>query len=60
MYYPKKIVAGIKHAKHVFHGNLIAHIVIATLKGKSTNMLTTLLIVSSVCNCNTTYVQGPR
>ena len=39
MYYPKKIVAGIKHAKHVFHGNLIAHIVIATLKGKSNCIL---------------------
>ena len=23
LYYPKKIVAGIKHAKHVFHGNWI-------------------------------------
>ena len=23
LYYPKKIVAGIKHAGHVFHGNLI-------------------------------------
>ena len=28
MYYPKKIVAGIKHAKHVFQGNLLAHVII--------------------------------
>jgi len=39
MYYPKKIVAGIKHAKHVFHGNLIAHIVIATLKANGSGFM---------------------
>ena len=24
LYYPKKIAAGIKHAKHIFHGNILA------------------------------------
>jgi|LakMenEpi03Aug12_release.lakeMendotaPanAssembly.Ray.scaffolds.fasta_scaffold1637229_1 hypothetical protein len=24
LYYPKKIAAGVKHAKHIFHGNMFA------------------------------------
>lgn len=39
LYYPKKIVAGIKHAKHVFHGNAIAYIVIATLKANGSGFI---------------------
>ena len=39
LYYPKKIVAGIKHAKHVFHGNWIAYIVIATVKANGSGFI---------------------
>lgn len=30
LYYPKKIAAGIKHAKHIFHGNFIALVSVLT------------------------------
>ena len=39
LYYPKKIVAGIKHAKHVFHGNTLAYIVIATIKANGSGFI---------------------
>ena len=39
MYYPKKIVAGVKHAKHVFHGNFIAYIAIATIKANGSGFM---------------------
>ena len=39
MYYPKKIAAGIKHAKHIFHGNLIAQVIIATLKANGSGFI---------------------
>ncbi len=39
LYYPKKIVAGIKHAKHIFHGNLIAYVVVATVKANGSGFI---------------------
>lgn len=39
LYYPKKILAGIKHSKHVFKGNFLAAVVIATLKGNGSGMI---------------------
>ena len=39
MYYPKKIAAGIKHAKHIFHGNFLAYIIIATLKANGSGFM---------------------
>ena len=39
MYYPKKIVAGVKHAKHVFNGNLIAYVLIATIKSNGSGFI---------------------
>ena len=39
LYYPKKIVAGIKHAKHVFHGNWIAYVCIATVKSNGSGFI---------------------
>ena len=33
LYYPKKILAGIKHSKHVFKGSPLCAIAVATLKG---------------------------
>ena len=32
LYYPKKVVAGIKHAKHVLPGNLLALVLAAVCK----------------------------
>ena len=39
LYYPKKIAAGVKHAKHVFNGNLIAYVVIATVKSNGSGFI---------------------
>ena len=39
MYYPKKILGGIKHAKFIFKKNPIAGIVIATLKGNGSGII---------------------
>ena len=39
LYYPKKIAAGVKHAKHVFSGNLIAYIIIATVKANGSGFI---------------------
>lgn len=39
LYYPKKIAAGVKHAKHIFHGNFIAYIVIATVKANGSGFI---------------------
>ena len=40
MYYPKKILGGIKHAKHVFSkGNILAIILIATLKANGSGFI---------------------
>ena len=39
MYYPKKILGGIKHAKFIFKKNIIAGIVIATLKGNGSGII---------------------
>ena len=33
LYYPKKLLAGIKHARHVYKGSFLAGVVIAVLKG---------------------------
>ncbi len=39
MYYPKKIVAGIRHAKYIFKRNPLAGIIIATLKGNGSGII---------------------
>lgn len=39
MYYPKKIVGGIRHAKYIFKKNILAGIVIATLKGNGSGII---------------------
>ncbi len=39
LYYPKKILAGLKHSKHVFKGNYLCAIAIATLKGNGTGIV---------------------
>jgi len=39
LYYPKKVVAGIKHAKHVLPGNFIALILIACCKGNGSGII---------------------
>eukprot|EP00095_Tigriopus_kingsejongensis_P007351 maker-scaffold589_size129586-snap-gene-0.45 protein:Tk07351 transcript:maker-scaffold589_size129586-snap-gene-0.45-mRNA-1 annotation:"trimeric intracellular cation channel type b" len=39
LYYPKKILSGIKHAKHIFKHNLLAAAVIATVKGNGSGLI---------------------
>jgi len=39
LYYPKKIVAGMKHAQHVLPGNILAMIIIACCKGNGSGLL---------------------
>ena len=39
MYYPKKVLAGISHAKHVFKRNILAGVVIATCKGNGSGLI---------------------
>ena len=39
LYYPKKIVAGLKHAKHVYKNNLLAGIIIAIVKTNGSGVI---------------------
>jgi len=39
LYYPKKVVAGIKHAKHVLPGNVLALVLAAVCKGNGSGMI---------------------
>lgn len=39
LYYPKKILSGIKHAKHIFKQNPLAAVVIATVKGNGSGLI---------------------
>jgi len=39
LYYPKKVLAGMKHAQHVLPGNVLAMIVIAVCKGNGSGVL---------------------
>jgi len=39
LYYPKKVLAGMKHAKHVLPGNFLAMILIACFKGNGSGIL---------------------
>jgi len=39
LYYPKKVMAGMKHAKHILPGNFLALIIIACCKGNGSGIL---------------------
>lgn len=39
LYYPKKVLAGMKHAKHVLPGNYLALVVIACCKGNGSGLV---------------------
>jgi len=39
MYYPKKVLAGMKHAEHVLPGNILAMLIIAVCKGNGSGVL---------------------
>ena len=56
LYYPKKIVAGIKHAKHVFHGNVLAYVVIATIKANGSGFIKPLARITRGSTENITAV----